>query len=363
MRARRGRRAGRGEAADPVAEGVDVVVTWVDGSDPAWQARRDARAGLCPAAPGRRRDGSSARFRDMGTLRLWFRGVERFAPWARRVHLVTCGQVPAWLDLDNPRLDVVFHERIMPRDALPTFNSNAIELCLDAIPGLTERFVYFNDDTFLVGDTRLEDYFRGALPRDMLACQPDVANVTNPVMPYIYLNNAMLLARHFDKRALMRRHPGWFFHAGYPARYLAYNAVERAFPQITGFYTTHGPAPLLRSTFSEVRAAEGEAVATTVGQPFRSSSDVSVYALREWQKLSGNFVPANVTRRLGYYSLASDADLDRLASDLRAGRRTVACVNDDACEDFPARAARVRSLLGALLPDPCSFERDGREDG
>lgn len=347
---------GRDIAAASDADGIDFVLTWVDETDPAWRSSRDSwlEREVGPQAE----DASDERFRDMGTLRHWFRGVERFAPWVRRVHFVTCGHVPSWLNLDHPKLHVVRHDEFMPADALPTFNSNAIELCMDAIPGLAERFVSFNDDMFLVGGVRPDDFFSGGLPRDMLALQPVIANVGNPVMSYIYLNNSLLLARHFSKRGLMRRHPGWFFHAGYPARYFAYNAVELAFPQITGFYSTHGPAPLLRRTFSQVRDVEGEALAGTARHRFRDARDVSIYALREWQKLSGAFVPANVTRSLGYYALERDGDLDRLDRGLRGKRPKVACVNDGPCADFDARAARVRALLDRVLGAPCSFERD-----
>ena len=66
------------------------------------------------------------------------------------------------------------------------------------IPDLSEKFVYFNDDMFLM-KSRLKKkiFFRMAEPVDMLAFQPDVANIDNPVMPYIYLNNTMLLAKYF----------------------------------------------------------------------------------------------------------------------------------------------------------------------
>ena len=350
-----------GSRAFPGDEGViDFVVTWVDGSDPEWQrAHRLARSvsQRVPHVQVAVIDDGSQRYRDMGTLRYWFRGVERFAPWVRTVHLVTNGQVPDWLDLGNERLHLVTHDQFMPPSCLPTFNSNAIELCYHLIPGLAEHFVSFNDDVFLVGPLEPSDLFRGGLPRDMLACQPVIANPANPVMSHIYLNNSLLLSRHFAKRKVMRERPGTFFHLGYPPRYFAYNLVELAFPQMTGFFTPHGPAVMLRSTFDEVWREEPDVLGATVASRFRGDDDVSIYALQEWQKLSGGFCPANVTRRLGYYAFECDRDLDRLEHDLAGGSRTFACVNDGECSDFESRAARVRSLLERLLPEPCSFER------
>ena len=78
----------------------------------------------------------------------------------------------------------------------------------------------------------------------MLALQPDVTNVDDTTMPYIYLNNAMLLAKYFDKRQNMKKQPGSYFHIGYPAMYFFYNFLEIMFPRFTGFYTVHGPSPL-----------------------------------------------------------------------------------------------------------------------
>lgn len=80
----------------------------------------------------------------------------------------------------------------------------------------------------------------------MLALQPDVTNVDDTTMPYIYLNNAMLLAKYFDKRQNMKKQPGAYFHIGYPAMYFFYNFLEIMFPRFTGFYTVHGPSPLKR---------------------------------------------------------------------------------------------------------------------
>ena len=76
---------------------------------------------------------------------------------------MTSGQRPAWLPHDTERIRVVTHAEIFPDPSvLPTFNSHAIEACLHRIPGLAERFIYFNDDVFLGRETRVEDFFTQA---------------------------------------------------------------------------------------------------------------------------------------------------------------------------------------------------------
>jgi hypothetical protein len=137
-----------------MTDGVDAVYTWVDGSDPAFQ---DAFRRYAPAATAGR---ELCRYRSSGELRFSIRSLLRFAPWVRRIHILTNGQAPSWLDRSDSRIHLVTHADVFPEpDCLPTFNSNAIEMCLHRIPGLSRRFLYFNDDVFLGRSVRAGDFF------------------------------------------------------------------------------------------------------------------------------------------------------------------------------------------------------------
>jgi hypothetical protein len=136
-----------------MTEDVDAVYTWVDGSDPAFQAMRRQYAG--PAAADQ-----ASRYRSNGELRFSLRSLLRYAPWVRRVHILTNGQLPRWLHGSHPRIHLVTHAEVFPEPQfLPTFNSHAIEMCLHRIPGLSRRFLYFNDDFFLGREVHLADFF------------------------------------------------------------------------------------------------------------------------------------------------------------------------------------------------------------
>ena len=142
---------------------IDVVYTWVDGNDEEWNAARERRlADVSDATMRTRASSGQARFVDRGELRYSMRSVHLLAPWVRRIHLVTAGQVPPWLDVDDPMINLVDHRDLLPADALPTFNSHAIESVVHRIPGLSEHFLYFNDDFFLGRPTRPERFFTGA---------------------------------------------------------------------------------------------------------------------------------------------------------------------------------------------------------
>lgn len=219
---------------------IDFVITWVDGADPIWYKEKLETLKKQGKAAEEMIDNSTSRYRDWDILKYWFRGVEKFAPWVNQIHFVTYGHVPDWLNEKHSKLHIVKHEDFIPQEFRPTFSSHPIEWNFQRIEGLTENFVYFNDDMFLIKKVSPEDFFRDERPVDMLALQPDVANADDQIMPYVYLNNAMVLAKYFDKRENMKKQPGAYFHPGYPLMYFGYNLLEMAFPRFTGFYTVHG---------------------------------------------------------------------------------------------------------------------------
>lgn len=328
---------------------IDFVILWVDGGDPAWRAERAEYSSTD------REDNDECRFRDWGLLRYWFRGVEKFAPWVRKIHFVTWGHLPAWLMTDHPKLHIVKHGEYIPEEYLPTFSSHVLENGLHQIEGLAEQFVYFNDDMFLIRPVKPEQFFRDGKPCDMLAFQPVVANSENPVMSHIYLNNSLALCRHFDKRKSVRQRPLHYFHPGYPLLYFFYNLLELAFPKYTGLYTVHGPSPLLKSTFREVWDKEPELLSTVLAHRFRSQDDVNQYLFREWQKLSGNFHPRNITRDFAYFNVSDDNQ--KLIRTIKNQKRRIVCLNDSyELKDVEHVRQELQGAFQAVLPEKSTFE-------
>ena len=118
-------------------EKIDFVIPWVDGNDPQWRAEK---AKYDPS--GMPQSDAPERYRDWDNLQYWFRGVEKFAPWVNRIHFITWGHLPPWLDTSNPKLNIVKHTDYIPEKYLPTFSSHAIELNMHRIEGLAEHFVF-----------------------------------------------------------------------------------------------------------------------------------------------------------------------------------------------------------------------------
>ena len=104
--------------------------------------------------------GQVNRYRDNHELKYSLRSIFKYAPWIRRIYIVTADQLPSWIDMSHPRLEMVTHEDIFPNKShLPTFSSPAIETHLHNIKGLSRRFIYFNDDVMLGHETWPEDFW------------------------------------------------------------------------------------------------------------------------------------------------------------------------------------------------------------
>jgi hypothetical protein len=129
---------------------IDLVYLWVDDTDKNWRAQKDKWLEIIKGQKPVYADAAiDARWRDNGELLYSLRSVEQFVPWVNHIYIITgFGQIPKWLNTKHPKITIVPHEQIFPSDALPTFNSNSIEMCVSNIPGLSEHFLLMNDDLF-----------------------------------------------------------------------------------------------------------------------------------------------------------------------------------------------------------------------
>lgn len=119
-----------------------------------------AAAYLVVELPSDHEDISASRFTDNEELRYSLRSLEKHAPWVQHIYIITNGQIPHWLNLDNPHVTIVTHDEIFPnRSHLPTFSSPAIECHLHRIPNLSKKFLYLNDDVMFGKDVWPEDFY------------------------------------------------------------------------------------------------------------------------------------------------------------------------------------------------------------
>jgi len=140
---------------------VDAVVTWVDDSDLRWLRLKTEWKIKTDGEDSK----EYARWKNSDEVRFCLRSIRAHAPWIRTIYLVTgFGQKPEWLDdtrarATKPNIRIVDHTEILPQNALPTFNSVAIESGIHRIRGLSDWFLYFNDDVHVGRPTTPDAFF------------------------------------------------------------------------------------------------------------------------------------------------------------------------------------------------------------
>jgi hypothetical protein len=314
---------------DDVGFDIDIVYSWVDGSDPAWRARRAAYLDQAVVGEG---DDAEARIRQIDELRYALRSVHRYAPWVRRIFLVTDSAVPGWLG-EHPRVTVVRAEdHFSDTAALPTFNSHAVESQLQHIDGLSEHFLYSNDDMFFARPVSASMFF-----------------TPGGISKFFEAGTRIGPGRNDERRS------GFENAARVNRRLLA----ER-FGTVITRHLEHTPAPLRRSVLWELEDVFAEDFARTRDSRFRSATDISVtnslyhyYAL-----LTGRAVPREAAR-MRYVDTTTEAGLG-LLDGLRTRREVdFFCLNDGSFPevDEAYRGRMVSQFLADYFPDPAPWER------
>lgn len=331
---------------------IDFVITWVDGNDPLWLKEYRKYKGI-------EDEEFVFRYRNWDFLRYWFRGVEENAPWVRKIHFVTWGHIPSWLDTSNPKINIVKHEDFIPSDYLPTFKSTSIELFFHNIEGLAEHFVYFNDDFFCINPVGKDYYFnKDGKPMDMLSFEP-ICAYTYPLWGYMKLNVSTVLARHFNKIECIKNNKRKYFSLKYPLKYRLYNFVELFYPSFTSFIIPHNPSPMLKSVYEKVWAKEREVLEYSCENRFRTKDDFSQVLFRHWNLLEGNFIPVNPFKYFKYCVIGRD---DKKITEYILGNNVKnICINDGSVEDdidFEKSRKMIADAFEKKFPDKCSFEKE-----
>lgn len=314
---------------DEVRFPVDAVYTWVDGDDPAMAAKRRAHQDLSDNVIAPRETGAS-RYTSHDELRYALRSLEMYAGFVRHVYLVTDSQVPAWLDPDAEGLTVVDHRDILPADALPVFNSHAIESRLHHIPGLSEHYLYFNDDVFINRPVRAEHFFHGnGIARIPLSPLKLGVGAPHPLEPAP--NSAGKNAREVIRR----------FHG----RHITHKSL-------------HTPHPQLLSVMREMESLGIEELERTSYSRFRSTTDVAPASTlhHHWAIATGRAVPADY--RFRYVQLGTP-DMRRRLARLATGEDIdFFCLNDVDTAPTARAAAQtaIRTFLERKYPFPSRFE-------
>ena len=314
---------------------VDVVITWVNGSDPLF--REQCATYHTRLFPDKKLE--SGRFRDNGELRFALRAIEKFAPWVRTIHLLTNRQQPSWLNREHPKLHLVDHRECIPEAFLPTFNSHVIEAYLHKIPGLAEQYLYINDDVFLGRSVNKSDFF------------------TANGLPYCFI----------DWRPLRKFGYGWR-KTPHSASY--YNTLqilrERGVlhGKDKGFICAHGPYAQTKTNAEDTFRFYEDVILGFCGNRFRTTQELAFYchAAPMWLYAKKRIIPCDER-----YFYVQNRQVDRdvyyrmlLQSKEQDAPPLFFCINDTGSGPFKTSwASDLRNVLYAYFPEPSSMENAG----
>lgn len=328
-------------------EKIDFVITWVDESDPQWRKEFEYYSAKASSI-----DNRICRYRNWKTLRYWFRGVERFAPWVNKIFFVTYGHYPEWLNIDNPKLVVVKHEDFIPTQYLPTFSSDVFEFYFHRINGLSNKFVYFNDDMFLIDDVSPERFFRNGIPCDIGGLSYNCSGTMFGSSVFLAVG---LINQSFRKKEVIRKNfPKWF-NLKYP-RYSIQNMLYYRHINFPGFLTNHLPQGYLKETYDEVWKNCEDDLLRTSANKFRTYGDIAPWLLRYWQLASGKFIPYNIFKDGSYFTLLNE-NIPSIVDCILNQKKKLICLNDIPDKlDYENNKKKILEAFNVILGDKSSFE-------
>ena len=313
---------------------IDFVITWLDSTDQKWiediNKYSDDKV-------------DESRYRDWGFLKYWFRSIETNAPWVNHIYLITYGHIPNWLDTSNPKLVIVNHKDYIDDQFLPTFNSCVLENNLMNIKGLSDMFVYFNDDMFVNDKVSEADFFKEGKPLDNL--NPEKLYYYGKNSTKINYNCSKIISKNFNIRKSNHKVKGLL-------------KALLSFPKrpLNGLVSSHMPTSFVKSTFYDVWSKEEKLLKDINKNKFRTDKDVSQWLFQYWQIASRNYLERN-RNDVQYYTIKDD-NINQICQDIIDSKHKIICLNDgEKTTNFENNKKIILSTLEKKYKNKSSFEK------
>ncbi len=336
---------------------IDVVIPWVDPTDKEWQASKNK---FLEDLNNDKVDNSENRFRDWDNFKYVFRGIDKFMPWVHKIYLITCGQVPDWMNKEaDDRIVIVNHSDYIPKEYLPTFSSHPIELNLHRIKELSEHFIYLNDDYFVINETSPEDFFIDGLPCDY-ALEDPITPDHKDIFNNILINNMVLLNSHYDRRTVLKEQKKKFYSMCDKKAFvtnMCFRPLKRN--HFFGLHYSHLASNILKSTIEKVWTENREILEATSSHKFRNADDVNQFIFKNEQYVTGKFHPYNINRfgRAIQLDDTIEGAVEDVCRTITDSSYKMICINDCNIEDFDNTRTKINAALEKILPTPSLWER------
>jgi len=269
---------------------IDFVIPWVDPNDPKWQKDKNNYSKTYIG------DKSNKLFNDLDTLKFVLRSIENNCSWYNKIFLITYGHIPNWLNINHPSLVIVTHEELYFNiDHLPTFNSQSIEMNLANLQGLSEQFIYMNDDFIIMNKINKSRFFINSRPVDFLSHgwvkRGNLFQILKGQDVWVNsLNNCLnLINQKFTTNHLLSTS---LYHPSYRIQDKISNfLLKHIYKHFLWLEHWHHPQPYLLSNIKKVHSEFTKEMDTSSSNKFRSNNDLLQYIYRYWNLASNNFIP------------------------------------------------------------------------
>lgn len=333
---------------------IDLVIPWVDGADENWLEEKRYWFNKLNPEKG---FNSNNRYQSWDNLKYLFRAIEQFMPWINNVFFVTWGHIPEFLNTDNPKLKIVNHKEYIPKEFLPTFNANTIELNLHRIKELADNFIYFNDDMFPLKNVMEEYYFVDDCVCDEAVETPIIPMIQGELSVFTWNMRALDIAiinKNFNKREVQRNNKDKWFSKNY-GDLLERNESLSYWNNFVGFRDPHVPSAFKKSSFAKVWEAENELLSDTCSAKFRNMTCVNQWLVRYWQLCEGIFNPR---RTEGKSYVVTIDNYKEVAKVIRNQELPMICLNEEcSMDEFEIIKKEINEAFEFILPNKSLFEK------
>ena len=302
---------------------IDLVYLWVNGNDPAWLAKKQPYLS--------KRINTVGRYQDNQELKYSLRSVDKHLPWIRKIFIVTDNQVPEFLDTQHPKIEIIDHTQILPKNLLPTFNSSVLDYFVYRIPDLSECFIYANDDMFINADLAPSFFFEAGIP----------------IMRMKY-NPLIKLKIHLKKTLGIRVNN---YRLAIENAYKLFKEQYHTFYPITSH---HNVDACLKSDLKAiVEDVFREALAASFHNRFRQPTDIQRILYNYFGLYHKRGILRYVDRKESCRIRVQKNDYQRY---INTYKPKLFCLNDTehATDDH---RAQIQPFLDKLYPEPSSFEK------
>ena len=312
---------------------VDIVVTYLNERDEQWQKDynywkdKEIKDGI--ADKNNRQAFGKERAREWDAFKYWFRGIEKNCEWVNKIFLIVQNErhIPEWLDTNNPKLRIVYHEEYIPKDLLPTFNAMTIGMYIANIKDLSENYIISDDDFYVLNEIKKDRFYKYGKPvhpRNRIGYgyyEGEALTGSDNVFYYI-LNNNLKFEERFMKQNV---------------KY--------------GFY--HLPAARKKSFEKEILDKYKEEIKQhNLPSKFRNKNNLCNYMFDDLLKICGKAWAGNPYHHCAYCTLKSNVDFDAYWN------KDIVCFNDtEQLDDYKLTKEKLIDFLDRKLPDKSTFER------